>query len=228
MAGSPSPPSAQLQTSGSGRRGGSGARTSRCGGRLGGCKHGRHQSSDPTGFPRRTEASPPGRCPQLPQLCNGETAASSPGYPPGRTSQRGRAGAPGRRPPAPPVLLPLWLWPFVPAPRDRPGWLFPSAPPRPPALPGSRPRSSRSSAAPLPCGPSLPLPLASLPGCSRALPQAAVPSRRFPSPRGCSAASPPLPPAGAHCLQDGGRVSLGHLRGPARGPGNPALSAPGK
>ncbi|XP_078203755.1 uncharacterized protein LOC144578976 [Callithrix jacchus] len=70
-----------------------------------------------------------------------------------------------------PVLLPPWLGPFVPAPRDPAGRLFPAAPPRP-ALP--------ALGLPPPALPGLHLPLPPAPGSSRSLPQAAVPSRRSP------------------------------------------------
>lgn len=149
----------------------------------------------PTGFPRHTEASSPRRCPQLPQLCNGATAApSAPGNRPAPPREKGELAPPaaGLQPtrssshfgfgllyrphvtrPAGSSLLPRpALRPFpalgraLPAPRPPPSRAAPSSPsPSPP---------SRAVPAPSPRQPFL---------RDASPPPAAVPPPRLPSPR---------------------------------------------
>lgn len=186
---------------------------------LGGCKHGAPSRLLILDFraalaSARARPSTP-RCRQFRRGCSGPGVGAARPRP-------ARARAPGRRLGAA-LRLPL----PVPVPTHLRGRLFLLPPPRPPAFLGARPSSSARGRLPArrPRGPRL------LPPASRAV-RALPPGR-------CSLAPPPLPPrlfrrlaspppAGAHCLQDGGRASVRGTRGPARGPGHPALSALGK
>lgn len=193
---------------------------------------GRHQDFGSYRISRRPRKPPPARArPSTPRRCRGglprrllrPRGGEPPGPAPGpRTGAPGLAGL-GR------VRRRLPLWPFVPAPRDlRAAGSSLLPPPRPSGLP-RRPAQLFSPAAAPPAARAAP---ASLP--PRLPPEPfprPPPGRRSRAATSSPAAVPPprlLPGRSALSPRWRPRVSSGHLRGPARGPGHPALSAPGK